>query len=888
MRPILPLCIALALAGVAPCSGSTAPSAQAPGDALAATVTTQLPRGVRPSHYAIEVAPDPGALRFEGRVKIDLEVLEATDRIVLQAVDMTFSDSALSDASGRSRAARVSVDAASQNVTFRFGRKLRPGTYTLSTRYAGRIGTQANGLFALDYPTSEGPKRALFTQFENSDARRFVPSWDEPFHKATFDLAVTARNGEMVVGNMPVSSAEDLGDGRRRVVFQTTPRMSTYLLFLAVGEFDRIAMADDSDVEIGVIAQRGKAEQALFALDATSDILREYDDYFGIPYPLPKLDNIAAPGRSQFFSAMENWGAIMTFEHSFLLDPAISNLSDRQRVFSLTAHEIAHQWFGNLVTMAWWDDLWLNEGFATWLAGRTTRKLNPEWDRKGTRTAFSSRSAMWQDAYATSHPIVQHVDTVEQASQAFDGITYGKGAAVIAMLEDYVGQDAWREGVRSYIRKHAYGNAVTEDLWRAMEQAAPGRQFMQVAHDFTLQQGIPLIRSSSACVDGRTMVELEQGEFSLDRPDKTPLRWRVPVAVRAGSGEAVRTLVEGKAKVELPGCDAPAQVNAGQKGYFRTLHAPAQFKALVASFGALPAVDQLGLMMDTSALSSVGLQPGADLLDLTMQVPADAVPELWQMVAGTLEEVDGLLEGDAALQASFRALARKRLSGKFEALGWETRAEDDAATRQLRTGLMQTLGRFGDAAVLAEARRRFDAPQSDAAALPADIRRAVLSVVARAADAGTWEKIHGMARTEPSAMLRDQYYALLASSADEALARRALALALTEEPGATNGAAMISAVAAEHPDLAFDFAAEHREKVDALVDTTSRARYYPRLGFGSSRVEMAEKIRAFAADHIAPSSRREAESAIAGILTRARLRETRLPAIKTWLAQQGR
>lgn len=882
MRRILTVAIALCLTGL----GVPATCGAAEPVAPAAQVTTQLPRGVRPLHYAIDVTPDAAALRFEGRVAIDLEVLEATDRIVLQAVDMSFSDSTLTPEKGKSRKARVSLDASRQTASFEFGRRLKPGRYTLTTRYVGRIGTQANGLFALDYPTEDGRRRALFTQFENSDARRFVPSWDEPSHKASFDLTVTVPEGEMAVSNMPVASEQVLEGGMRKVVFQTTPRMSTYLLFLSVGQFDRIAMNDGAGTEVGVIAQKGKAEQALYGLEVSAAILDEYNDYFGMAYPLPKLDNIAAPGRSQFFSAMENWGAIMTFEHSFLLDPAITGISDRQRVFSLTAHEIAHQWFGNLVTMAWWDDLWLNEGFATWLAGRTTRKLNPEWDRSDTRAALASRRAMGQDAYATTHPVVQHVDTVEQASQAFDGITYGKGAAVIAMLEDYVGEAVWRNGVRSYLHAHAYGNAVTQDLWQAMEQAAPGKRFLQVAHDFTQQPGIPLIRSSSACIDGRTVVDLEQGEFSLDRPDKAPLRWHVPVTVRAGEGEPVRVLVDGKARVELPGCAAPARVNAGQKGYFRTLFAPEQFKALMAEFAALPPVDQLGLMMDTSALASVGLQPEANLLDLIQKVPDDAAPELWQMVAGTLEELDELLKQDPENQARFRAFARSRLAPKFAALGWETRAEDDATVRQLRIGLIRTLGRFGDEAVIAEARRRFEASRTDAAALPAELRRTVMDVVARAADAAIWDRLHALARSETSALLRDQYYALLALAADRTLAQRTLDLALTPEPGATNGAAMIAGVAQEHPDLAFGFAAEHRAKVDEMVDTTSRARYYPRLAAGSDRLETADALRAFADAHIAPTSRRDAESAALGIQTRVRLRQQRVPAIVEWLAQR--
>ena len=740
-----------------------------------ANATTQLPRGVVPSHYAIEVTPHADKLAFDGKARIDLNVVEATDRIVLQAIDMSFANSRLVAADGSSMPARVVVDADAQTAAFVFDKPLAPGGYVLSTDYSGVIGTQANGLFALDYQTDAGKKRALFTQFENSDARRFMPCWDEPNFKATFDLAVNAPAGDMVVGNMPAASTRDLGNGMKQVVFQTTPRMSTYLLFMAMGDFDRSTIrgengTDGKPVEIGVIAQKGKVEQARFALEASRDVLREYNDYFGVPYPLPKLDNIAAPGRSQFFSAMENWGAIFTFEYSLLLDPAIANVSDRQRAFTVAAHEIAHQWFGDLVTMAWWDDLWLNEGFATWMEGRTTRKLHPEWDIDGVDAAYTSRGAMGRDAYATTHPVVQHVETVEQASQAFDGITYGKGSAVIGMLEDYVGADAWREGVRSYIRKHAYGNAVTDDLWREVDQAAPGRQLMQVAHDFTLQPGVPLIKASAVCEAGATRVVLEQGEFTVDRPDKTPLRWHVPVSVRGGDGSVVRVLVDGQASATLPGCGAPVVVNAGQKGYYRTLYAPQQFRALRDGYARLPVVDQLGVMLDASALAQTGLQPEADLLDLADQVPLDASPDLWQLVAGVLGGIDDMFKGQPERQAAFRKYALSRLSPKFEQLGWESREGDSSTVKDLRTSLIGTLSGMGDAKVVAEARRRFAAAASDPAAMPPDLRNTVLDIVAYNADAATWDKLHAMARGEQSSMIRDQYYGLLARAKDKALA----------------------------------------------------------------------------------------------------------------------
>ncbi|WP_256645348.1 M1 family metallopeptidase [Thermomonas paludicola] len=884
MRRLLTSAIALALA-----SGSFAAAAEqaTPGSIPQELTTSQLPRTVRPSHYAIEVTPHAQAMSFDGKLKVDVDVLQSTDRIVLQAIDMTFANSTLTSAAGTVLPASVSVDAGAQTATFVFDKALAPGKYVLSTGYTGKIGTQANGLFALDYPTESGKQRALYTQFENSDARRFIPSWDEPNYKATFDLAVNAPAGQMVVSNMPAKDIRDIGGGLQRVTFATTPKMSTYLLFLGVGEFDRATLKADDGVEVGVIAAKGKVAQAQFALEASRDILREYNDYFGVRYPLPKLDNIAAPGRSQFFSAMENWGAIFTFEYSLLLDPATSSNNDKQGVFTTAAHEIAHQWFGDLVTMRWWDDLWLNEGFATWMEGRTTRKLHPEWDANGVDAAFTSRGAMGGDGYATTHPIVQHLTTVEQASQAFDGITYGKGSAVISMLEDYVGESAWRNGVRSYIKRHAYGNAVTDELWEEMEKAAPGKQFLQVAHDFTLQPGVPLIKASSVCTGGNTVLSLVQDEYTVDRPGKTPLRWRVPVSARAGQGAIVRTLVDGKASLTLPGCDAPVLVNVGQKGYYRTLYAPVQFKALSAGFAKLPVVDQMGVMLDASALSAVGLQPESDTLDLAMQVPLSAAPELWQMVAGSLGGIDDMLKEDVKRQAAFRTFAIAKLSPKFEQLGWSNRKEDSVATRQLRASMISMLGSLGDAKVLAEATRRFDASASDPGALPPDLRRTVLGMVARNADAATWDRLHAMAKAEKSAMLRDQYYGLLSRAKDAMLAQRALDMALTDEPGATNSAGMIAGVSWEHPELAFDFAVAHREQVDKLVDSTSRARYYPGLGSSSNKLAMADKITAFSSQYIAATSRRDAERVVNGIQTRVKLRAQRMPQIDAWLKQHG-
>ncbi|WP_049620559.1 M1 family metallopeptidase [Frateuria defendens] len=882
MRRRLFSAIALALVG-SPVAWAATPIATP----AAEQATTQLPRTVRPTHYDVAVTPHAQTLSFDGKVTVDVAVLQPTTAITLNAIDMDFSSVQLAALKGRSAfaAPKVAVDAQNQTATFTFDRPIPPGGYKLAMVYTGKIGTQANGLFAIDYDTRAGKQRALYTQFENSDARRFIPSWDEPAYKATFDLEATVPVADMAVSNMPVASKADLGNGLARVKFRTSPKMSTYLLFFGLGEFERATTTADG-TEIGVITQRGKTAQAAFTLDSGKAVLREYNDYFGVPYPLPKLDNIASPGSSQFFSAMENWGAIYTFEYALLLDPSISTQSDKQAVFNTAAHEMAHQWFGDLVTMRWWDDLWLNEGFASWMAARTTEKLHPEWNT-ALDAVDTRESAMSRDAVATTHPVVQHVETVEQASQAFDAITYSKGEAVIRMLEGYVGAETWRQGVRHYIKAHAYGNTVSDDLWHAMDEAAAGKQVTTIAHDFTLQPGIPLIRVDSAvCSDGRTTLKLSQGEFTKDRPGKTPLRWHVPVIAQGAGGAPVRTLVDGQTTLAVPGC-GPVIVNAGQSGYYRTQYAPAQFAAIKGRFARLSPIDQLGLLGDSWALGMAGLQPVSDFLDLAAATPADADPQIWGQVAGSFAALDNYYRGNAVRQAALRAFAIKRLEPVFARVGWQVQPNESVPATILRSQLIGTLAELGDPRVIAEARRRYGAQASDPAAVPAELRKTILAIVASHADAATWDRLHAQAKAETTPLIKDRLYAMLAAADDEALAKRALALALTDEPGATNSAGMIATVAHRHPDLAFDFALAHRAQVDKLVDSTSSSRYYPALGGSSFDPAMIGKIKAYAEAHVAPGSRRAADTVIANIKYRLMIRDERLPAVDAWLGRHG-
>jgi len=895
-RPLISAAVALAFGAVPALPVQAAPAVAAASSSASASAqaTTQLPRGVAPSHYDIALTPDAAAGTFSGKAVITLRVTQATDSITLNAADLAFAAASVTPAAGGAPlAATVTVDAAAQTATFKLARALAPGAYKLALDYSGVIGTQAVGLFSLDYAGADGKtRRALYTQFENSDARRMIPSWDEPAYKASFALEVTVPAGQMAVSNMPAATTTALADGRRRVRFAATPTMSTYLLFLGIGDFER-ATAKEGGTELGVITRRGALDQAAFALDASKAILREYNDYFGVRYPLPKLDNIAGPGQSQFFGAMENWGAIFTFEYALLLDPKISTQHDRQEVFATAAHEMAHQWFGDLVTMRWWDDLWLNEGFASWMEGRMTARLHPEWNTR--LDAVGGRdAAMRRDAVAATHPVVQHIETVEQASQAFDVITYQKGEAVIRMLEAYVGEEAWRSGVRAYMKAHAYGNTVSDDLWKQIEKAAK-KPVTAIAHDFTLQPGVPLIRvGAPVCRNGGTTVALTQEEFSRDRPDKKPLAWRVPVIAQvAGNGKTASTLVAGgKGSIALPGCGAVI-VNAGQSGYYRTLYAPKEFAQLARGFAGLAPVDQIGLLSDSAALGMAGLQPASDVLDLAKAAPAGAEPQVWARIAGVLgglheryaSDGDG---GGTPRRRAFDAFAIARLAPVMAQVGWNARAGESSTVTNLREALIGTLSSLGDAGTVAEARRRYAAMDKDPAAVPGPLRKTILAVVARHADAATWDGLRARAKREQTPLLKSNLYTLLGTADDRALAERALALALTDEPDLTTSAGMISAVAGRHPDLAFDFALAHQAQINQRIDATSRSRYVARLAGGSSDPAMVGKLNAYAGANLAASARGDVDAAIAEIEDRVRVNAARLPEIDAWLGKNGR
>ena len=854
-------------------AASTPVLAAVPKPAVAKAHRVVLPTEVRPDRYDIRITPDAANLSFTGHVDIQLTVVRPTARIVLNAADLTFARASLS---GQAAAPRIVLDDKVQTAAFVFPKILAPGRYTLSIDYAGKIYQQASGLFALDYETADGAeRRALFTQFESSDARRFAPMWDEPGVKAVFSLAVEAPEGQMAVSNMPVLDGPSAGG--RTVRFQDSPKMSPYLLFLALGDFERIHQ-QVGRTDVGVIVRRGDGEKGRFALDAAVKLLGYYNDYFDTPYPLPKLDLVAGPGSSQFFGAMENWGAIFYFDYVLLIDPKLSTEADRQNVFTVVAHEMAHQWFGDLVTMAWWDDLWLNEGFASWMETKATDHFHPEWNI-WLSTQAGQQGAMRLDSRAGTHPIITDIPDVFAAANAFDAISYQKGQAVIRMLEAYVGEDAFRAGVRGYMKKHAYGNTVSDDLWTELDKASP-RKVSDIAHDFTLQAGVPLIFARDTA-DG---IALTQSRFGADPGQRTPRTWRTPVNVKAASGEW-REVVSAAAPTRVPAI-GPAVVNAGQTGYFRTAYSPALWARLAPGFAQLPPADQLGLLYDSRALGEIGVIPMSDFLTLARNAPPTGEPVVLQTLSEQLDAIDWLFDGRPA-QAAYRAFAIGRIAPIAERLGWDARAGEADNDAVLRRSVLTTLGEMGHGPTIAEARRRFDRYQSDPASLTGAGRRTALAIVAGAADTETWEAIHRLAVASRDITDRGRLYRLLGASHDPALADRALKLALSGEPTPTEAPGIIASVASVHPERAYDFAIANRARVEALLEPTSRTTYFAELAMASRSPAMLDRLARLAAT-VPPTARGEIDKSRSAIRFRLDLIRDRVPEMERWLAASAR
>lgn len=834
----------------------------------------QLPRDVVPVLYDISVRPDAAAMTFAGEETVSVDVVKPTRTIVLNAADLK-----IARATFDGRAVPVKLDAAAQTLTLTLPRAATVGRHSVGFAWTGEINKSAAGLFAIDYAGADGKQqRMLATQFEAPDARRFAPMWDEPAFKARFRLSSTAPVGQRAVSNMPATSVTTTAGGQQLYRFGETPVMSSYLLFLGMGDLER-KTAKAAGVEIGIVSRRGVVDQGDYALGAAQRLLPYYNNYFGQPYPLPKMDMIAGPGSSQFFGAMENWGAIFYFEPELLFDPARTTASAKQRIHVVVAHEMAHQWFGDLVTMRWWDDLWLNEGFASWMESKAGADLNPEWEVRAGVIASDRESAMGLDASAGTHPIIRPVASVDQISEAFDGITYSKGQAVIGMLEATLGEAKFRDGIRRYMAKYKYGNTVTDQLWAELS-AASGQDVRTIARDFTLQGGVPLVTmTGAACRNGATTVSLTQGRFGLDAASKTPQTWHVPLSVATVGGGTSTGVVTGSAAtpITVKGCGAVV-LNHGKASYARVMYDDPGHAALVRDYTRLTLEDRVGTLGDDYALAAGGYQDLSRYFAVQDRVGAGASPLEWSVVSGKLASLAALYAG-TPLDAPLRQRTVAMLSPVLERIGLAARSGESALTSNLREDLVGRLGASGDPALAARARDYVAKLRTDPTAIPPAIRQPILSTYAANATPAEWDQLLALAKAEPSPVAKNRLVSLLGAARDEAVAKRALALLATATLSDPQKASLLRSIANAHPELALDWAIANRGLVEGFIEESSRAGFIVGLARGSNDASTPAKLRALST----AASKSTVDRTLAAIAVRRQVADRMRAATEAWV-----
>ncbi|HLG67523.1 MAG TPA: M1 family metallopeptidase [Acidimicrobiales bacterium] len=739
----------------------------------------RLPRTVEPLTYRLTLEPDLAAATFTGTVEIDLAVHEACDSVVCNAAELTVTDAELAPAGRPPLTARVELEGATERVRFVTDEPVPAGPATLRCRFSGVLNDKLRGFYRSTFTDVDGVARTIATtQMESTDARRAFPCWDEPDRKAVFEVTLVVDPTLAAYSNSPVASESFDADGRRRVRFAPTMKMSTYLVAFVVGPLEATEPVDVDGVPVRIVHAPGKGHLCDFALEVAAHALRFFADYFDIPYPADKLDLVAIPDFA--FGAMENLGCVTFRETALLVDPKAAARTELERVADVVAHEIAHMWFGDLVTMGWWEGIWLNEAFATFMEVLCVDAFRPAWQR-WVSFGLEREAALAVDGLHTTRPIEYPVGSPEEADGMFDVLTYQKGGSVLRMLEQYLGAQTFRDGVRAYLRAHAYANTVTADLWDALE-AASGEPVRAVMNSWILQGGHPLVSLAEGT--------LSQQPFTYGPPrpgtaSAVGRDWQVPVLVRRLSDEAAeRRLLLGPDPVRVDGApDALIVVNAGGWGAYRVRYTSPHLRQLAGRLAALAPLERANLFADTWAGVLAGHSSLDDFFELARGLGADEEPSTFAVVAGALELCDRVVgEGDRpALAAATRAL----LGPRAAELGWERRHGEGERVPTLRSLLLRTLGTLGeDEEVRAEAARRFDAahPGGGDAGEPVDpdIEDAVLAAVGARMRPGDYERVLARYRAPSTPQEEMRYLMALAAFPDAELARRTYHLALDE------------------------------------------------------------------------------------------------------------
>ncbi len=843
---------------------------------------TLLPKSVRPLHIDLALDLDPAKDDFGGRAAITLRVDEAQPAIVLHAEHLEPRRAQLD---GRALSVQADAERKTWTLAPEDGRPVAAGEHRLVIDYRGRVATSGEGLFRVDHRIAGQPARMLATQLEAISARRVLPLFDEPVFRTAFTLTVRAPAGDEVLSNMPRTAQRRFVDAVEHR-FARTPSMPSYLLAVAVGRFERLE-GRHGKVPLAIVFPPGKREQARFAMASTKRLLPYFEDYFGQPYALPKLDQLAVPGTRQ--GAMEDWGLISYVEDLLLVDPRTSPPWRRQLVFEIVAHELAHQWFGNLVSVASWNEIWLNEAFATWMQDKATERFHPEWQNE-LQTRRSLDATMDRDATATTRAIRSGPVSEAAVFSVFDNITYNKGGAVLSMLEQWLGADAFRRGLRGYMAERRMQPATAGDLWHHLGRAAGQPGATAVAASWTDQPGVPLVGVRTRCEAGATVVTLTQSRFSLGDA-LPPLQWRIPVRLARGAERRTVLLDGPELDLRWPGCDAkPIQANAGGRGYYRVEYAPDLRRRLAQALPRLVPADRAALLSDSYALARAGRLTMAEHFALLAALPsiADAGrAPLYAQALGQFALLDEALDGTPS-QPALREAAKALFAPELARLGWQPAAGESNEVQTLRGRLVAALARWGDEAVLAEARQRFGAALQHRGIVPS-LRAPVLRAVGAQARPAEYDALLAALRAADSEEERHALVDALAEVRDPALARRLLDESLAGRVPADVAVRLPGEVGAQpvHAAMAYAFVLEHWEALAALAgDGVFGGRHWllPQAASGSTDADQPRRLAADQRRLAGEAGMPAAERTAGRIGSRVRLREREAEALGPALA----
>lgn len=708
----------------------------------------RLPKDVVPSNYKIRLQPDLSAFTFAGSEEITVEVKNAVGCIKLNCNEIVIQDALFQGSTGDELKGNVKYEKEEELAVITFTTELQPGHGVLKLKFTGELNDKMKGFYRSKYTINGEDRYGAVTQFEATDARQAFPCWDEPSVKATFDVTLVGPKDRVILSNMPVKSEIELeSDSRLKVLtFEQTPIMSTYILAFIVGEYDYVEAKDADGVLIRVYTPVGKKEQGKFALEVSVKTLPFYKDYFGIAYPLPKMDLIAVADFSA--GAMENWGLVTYRETALLVDPENTSARVKQWVALVVGHELAHQWFGNLVTMEWWTHLWLNEGFASWIEYLCVDYCFPEYDVWTQFINSDLGRALELDALDNSHPIEVEVGRPSEVDEIFDAISYSKGASVIRMLHEFIGDVDFRKGMNLYLNKHKFSNTLTEDLWAALEEAS-GKPVGPMMATWTSQKGFPVLKVSQKQAGTTRILTVQQEKFCADGKEAGDgYLWLVPVNVSSSSSpdKPVTTILMDKTNTTITLNNVKPEewvkVNSGTVNVYRVQYSTDMLEQLITAIKdrSLPPKDRLGLQSDLYALARAGRYSAVDVLKVTYAFVNEENYTVWSDLSSNLSSVAVLLQYTDAYP-QFKAYCRNLFSTIAGTLGWDPKPNEGHLTALLRDLVLSRMGRYNDEATVAEAMKRFEQHYKKEKTLPADLRGPVYLTVLTNGDTAIYDQM---------------------------------------------------------------------------------------------------------------------------------------------------